>query len=372
MAVCKSCNKTITSGDYCKDCLQNNIVGIDESDQGFDSTDSEDDLLKLFHILSKEEANMTENLNELNFDENYDEDNFYNGNDNSDYDNFNHERYDLHEPFQNDSGFTNESIDNLPGQEIEVDLSNKIAQKNKNTNHKKGFGFKISNLFSKLKKKEKNKNTDNNGTKKVRNKSAENKVVKKAKKAKNKNIDNKLAKRIKNKNTDSKAVKKAKNMNIDNMSTKESMAIVEEVNKKDNTIVCTKKSIIFIGIFAIVTSVCIFIGSGIYTYSLALNKGNDNFQNRNYSEAYNEMNSLPFMREEDTILYNKVKTVMMVQKYLNLYDSYNALGMEQEGKQSLLDGIVKYEEIREYAEDIDVLEDIEYVKNQILDTMEKE
>jgi len=72
------------------------------------------------------------------------------------------------------------------------------------------------------------------------------------------------------------------------------------------------------------------------------------------------------------LLDKQVKTVVKLQKYLDLYYSYISNDMNEQARDTLIVGLDKYEELKTDAEAVGVLDDFEYIKNQMLEELEKD
>lgn len=118
---------------------------------------------------------------------------------------------------------------------------------------------------------------------------------------------------------------------------------------------------VFFGIVLIV----ILIGTNAFTYSLNIKRAGSYFNQNKYTEAYNEVYGVE-VNDSDIELYDKIMTVMFVNKQLNSYNSYYAMGKYPEALDSLLKGLQRYDKYLEFATIIGVMSDLDYVKTQIL------
>ncbi len=117
----------------------------------------------------------------------------------------------------------------------------------------------------------------------------------------------------------------------------------------------------FFGILLIV----VLIGSNVFSYSLNIKNATNYFNQSRYTEAYNEVYGVD-INESDIELYDKIMTVMFVNKQLNSYNSYYAMGKYPEALDSLLKGMQRYDKYIEFATIIGVMSDLDYVKTQII------
>ncbi len=157
--------------------------------------------------------------------------------------------------------------------------------------------------------------------------------------------------RIKN---EAKAQKKAKKM-------EEAKLLLEEIQR--TRINRAGASIIFI-IF-IMIAVLVIVGTNICAYSIGIRNAERQFKEREYTKAYNEIYGLD-VKDEDIVLYDRIMTVMYVQKQLNSYQNYYGLNDYPRALDSLLKGLSRYEKYIELAIELDVDSDLDYVRNKIL------
>jgi len=122
-------------------------------------------------------------------------------------------------------------------------------------------------------------------------------------------------------------------------------------------------SIVFI--FFAMIAVLVVMGTSIFSYSLSIKNAEYEFDRDEYTLAYNEIYGLE-IKNEDLVLYDRIMTVMYVQKQLNSY--YNYYGMDDKPKalDSLLKGLQRYEKYIELAVDLDVDSDLDSVRKKIL------
>lgn len=159
--------------------------------------------------------------------------------------------------------------------------------------------------------------------------------------------------------------KKAKKM-------EQAKLILEEM--KDTRINRVGAAIIFL-LFALL-AVGIIVGSNFITYNIAIGNAEKSFEMargnnpKYYNDAYNQIYGLESkLNEEDMEFYDKVMTVMFVNKQLNSYNSYIAIGDEVSALDSLLKGLKRYEKYSMYSILMgydDLQYDLDYIRSQIL------
>lgn len=154
---------------------------------------------------------------------------------------------------------------------------------------------------------------------------------------------------------EAKAEKKAKKM-------EEAKLLLEEMEK--TRINRAGASIVFI--FFAMIAVVIIVGTSIFSYSLSIKNAEHEFKNDQYTAAYNEIYGLD-VKDEDILLYDRIMTVMYVQKQLNSYDNYYRMDDKPKALDSLLKGLQRYEKYIDLAVDLEVDTDLDSVRKKILE-----
>ncbi len=153
---------------------------------------------------------------------------------------------------------------------------------------------------------------------------------------------------------EAKAEKKARKL-------EEAKLLLEEMEK--TRINRAGASIVFI--FFAMIAVVIIVGTSIFSYSLSIKNAEYEFENDRYTAAYNEIYGLE-IKDEDILLYDRIMTVMYVQKQLNSYSNYYGMGDKPKALDSLLKGLQRYEKYIDLAVDLEVDGDLDIVRKKIL------
>lgn len=124
---------------------------------------------------------------------------------------------------------------------------------------------------------------------------------------------------------------------------------------------------VFFGIIA----AFVIAGTDIFHYNNSITKAESYFEEDEYTEAYSQLAGLD-IKSKDQELYDKVRMVMYVGKELNSYRNYTNIRMYPEALDSLIKGLEKYDAHIENAEELDVTEDYDKLRNKILSEMESE
>lgn len=124
-------------------------------------------------------------------------------------------------------------------------------------------------------------------------------------------------------------------------------------------------SIVFI--FFAMIAVLVVVGTNIFSYSLSIRNARYEFDRDEYTLAYNEIFGLDIKdEEEDIVLYDRIMTVMYVQKQLNSYYNYYEMKDYPKALDSLLKGLQRYEKYIDLAVELDIESDLDSVRSSIL------
>lgn len=165
------------------------------------------------------------------------------------------------------------------------------------------------------------------------------------------------------KKAQARAIKEAKKREKEELKKQKQAEEEAEALKDQGRINRVGATIVFVCLGAFVASV--IFGSNTFSYNQSVAKAKEYFGNREYTEAYNELRGVD-LKNEDVEMYDKVVTVMYVNKQLNSYNNYYAMQMYPEALDSLLKGLEKYDRYLEAAGQLGVVDDLDYVKDQII------
>lgn len=128
--------------------------------------------------------------------------------------------------------------------------------------------------------------------------------------------------------------------------------------------------IVALGAFLVLTVVILF---KVYTepYNNSIETASRKFENKKYNQAFEEIYGLN-IKKNDQKLYDKIMTVMYVNKQLNSYNNYMELNMYPEALDSLIKGLKRYDKYIDEASELGIADDLDYVRGQILKVLKKE
>lgn len=145
--------------------------------------------------------------------------------------------------------------------------------------------------------------------------------------------------------------------------TKDVIQVIDEIEDDEGRINRLGAFIVFVFFGLLV--VLIISGANVVSYSLSIQHATNYFGQQKYTQAYNEVYGMD-IKDEDIEIYDKIKTVMFVNKQLNSYNNFFALEKYPEALDSLLKGLQRYEKYIELATMLGIKTDLDYVRSQIL------
>ncbi len=166
-----------------------------------------------------------------------------------------------------------------------------------------------------------------------------------------------------NNKKDKKKAKKDKKEKKDKKNTSDVIQVIDEIEEDLGRINRLGAAIVFV--FFGLLAALIYVGSNAVSYTLNIQHAATYFDTKEYTEAYNEVYGME-IHDEDMELYSKIVTVMFVNKQLNSYNNYNALGQYPQALDSLLKGLKRYDKYIKLATILGIKTDMDYVRGQIL------
>ncbi|MBH1939677.1 hypothetical protein I5677_02065 [Mobilitalea sibirica] len=144
---------------------------------------------------------------------------------------------------------------------------------------------------------------------------------------------------------------------------KEIIQVIDEIDEDEGRINRVGASIVFIFFGLLVT--IFLIGTNVFSYTLSIKNAQNYFDRNKYNQAYNEVYGIE-IEDKDMELYDKIMTVMFVNKQLNSYNSYYAIKKYPEALDALLKGLQRYEKYIQFATIIGIKSDLDYVRDQLI------
>lgn len=151
--------------------------------------------------------------------------------------------------------------------------------------------------------------------------------------------------------------------------TKEKKLKKEEEVEIDRGRINKYATMIIFSIFA-AFAIVIISGTEIISYSSSISKATVEFKRQRYDYAYDALEGID-IKDKDMELYDKVVTVMFVNKQLNSYNNFYSIGAYPQALDSLLKGLKRYDKYIDLAKEIGIESDLNYVRNQILSELKQ-
>ena len=109
----------------------------------------------------------------------------------------------------------------------------------------------------------------------------------------------------------------------------------------------------------------VIIGTNIFSYDISIADATHKFGNHKYTEAYEGIRGLD-IKEKDMLIHDKIYTVMFVNKQLNSYNNFFAMGDYSSALDSLIKGLSRYDKYIALARQLGIHTDLDYVRKQIM------
>lgn len=169
-----------------------------------------------------------------------------------------------------------------------------------------------------------------------------------------------------------KAAKEAKK--AEKAAAKEAKKNGEEQEAEEQFEVTGRLNKVGVGIIAALTIAFLvteIVATNVHSSVSIKNEANNYFKMKKYTDAYTTMLGTN-LKEDDPETYNKIKTVMQVQRGLNAYENYDAMNYYPEALDALLQGVKRYDANLEQGKELDVVADMDECHKQIITLLQQE
>lgn len=163
--------------------------------------------------------------------------------------------------------------------------------------------------------------------------------------------------------------KKKKEKKPKKLKKKEGIQVIDELDEDVGRINRLGAAVVFI--FFGLLALLLISGSNAVTYALNIQHATAYFDNNKYNQAYDKVNGMK-IKDEDIEIYEKIQTVMFVNKQLNSYNNYYTLKEYPQALDSLLKGLKRYDKYIKMATMLGIKPDMDYVRKQILAELKRE
>ena len=147
---------------------------------------------------------------------------------------------------------------------------------------------------------------------------------------------------------------------------REIQELVDDLDVNEGKINKVGASIVFV--FFATAAIVIVIGTNLYSYAVNIKNASESFERRLYDEAYENVYGMK-IRDEDLEIYDKIMTVMFVNKQLNSYENFLNMKKYPQALDSLLKGLDRYEKYYMTATVHGIEDDLDYVKEHIVEEL---
>ena len=112
-------------------------------------------------------------------------------------------------------------------------------------------------------------------------------------------------------------------------------------------------------------------GTNIHGYSSSKKQAMKYFEMGKYEQAYQEVLGTK-VKEKDSDTYNKIRTVMQVQRALDSYQNYDAMNYYPDALNALIRGLQRYDANLETAKQLEIEDEVDGCKEQIVSLLQSE
>lgn len=138
------------------------------------------------------------------------------------------------------------------------------------------------------------------------------------------------------------------------------MLAAEGPEKKLNKPLC-----VIVILFFLCVGGAVILGTNVFDYTLVITKATTYFERQKYGMAYREILGVN-VKEQDKDLESRIYTVMYVERQYEAYENYRVMDKPDKALDSLLQGLAKYDDYYQEAQTLNILDDYNYAKNQIV------
>ena len=144
-----------------------------------------------------------------------------------------------------------------------------------------------------------------------------------------------------------------------------------EAEKYEVTGKLNKVGVAIIAILTVTFLVVEIAGTNIHGYSSSKKQAMKYFEMGKYEQAYQEVLGTK-VKEKDSDTYNKIRTVMQVQRALDSYQNYDAMNYYPDALNALIRGLQRYDANLETAKQLEIEDEVDGCKEQIVSLLQSE
>lgn len=140
----------------------------------------------------------------------------------------------------------------------------------------------------------------------------------------------------------------------------ERILAAEGPEKKLNKPLC-----VIIVLFFLFIGGAVVLGTNVFDYTLVITKASGYFERQKYGMAYREILGVD-VKEADKDLESRIYTVMYIERQYESYENYKKMNKPDYALHALLQGLAQYDTYYQEAKALNILDDYNYARNQIL------
>ena len=144
-----------------------------------------------------------------------------------------------------------------------------------------------------------------------------------------------------------------------------------EAEKYEVTGKLNKVGVAIIAILTVTFLVVEIAGTNMHGYSSSKKQAMKYFEMGKYEQAYQEVLGTK-VKEKDPDTYNKIRTVMQVQRALDSYQNYDAMNYYPDALNALIRGLQRYDANLETAKQLEIEDEVDGCKEQIVSLLQSE
>lgn len=127
----------------------------------------------------------------------------------------------------------------------------------------------------------------------------------------------------------------------------------------------TKNQVAVVAIILVLLGVTVVFGTQQFNYHMVVTRATTYFEMQKYKKAYDQIVGVE-VKDRDQQIKDKIYCVMYVQQQIDSYHNFLKLQMYENGLDSLIKGLRKYDKHYEEAKELGIEKDLDYLRETIL------
>ena len=101
---------------------------------------------------------------------------------------------------------------------------------------------------------------------------------------------------------------------------------------------------------------------------MTLGEARDAYYKKDYKNAFQSMYGKD-LNDSDKLIYDRSKAIIILERKYEAYENYTLLNMKVEALNALFEGLERYMNMRDYGEELGVIEELNLTRDKILETL---